>query len=333
MTHLTKEQRYTIFLMRKEGKSQTEIAKAISVDKSTVCRELKRNSRPHGRQYDYREAHLVSQKRWKNARKRILLDEDMKAMIRGKLALFWSPEQISGFCRRSGIRCVSHESIYRMIYRDKEDGGSLYLQLRRRGRRYRKRGGKYQYRGTIPNRTDISERPAVVDRRERFGDLEGDLVVGSGQQGAIVTIVDRMTGYSWSAMLDGKRADGVADAVIAMLRPFRGLLHTITFDNGREFSSHEAIAEELGVQVFFARPYHSWERGTNENWNDLLRQFFPKGSSFEGVPPEKLPVCTYLINSRPRKKLNYFSPNQKICSIFANDSKLVSLVNSVAFVT
>ncbi len=289
--------------------------------------------RPHGKVYNYQEAHLVAQKRWKKARKRILLDEDMKARIRNKLSLFWSPEQICGYFGKESVPCVSHERIYQWVWQDKRDGGSLYRQLRRQGRKYRKRGSKYLYRGTIPNRVDISDRPAVVEERCRFGDLEGDLVLGHGQTGSIVTIVDRMSNYSWSAMLDSKKADAVADAVISMLRPFKGLLHTLTFDNGREFSNHQKIAEELGIQVFFAKPYHSWERGTNENWNGLLRQFFPKGSSFENTPPEKLPLSTYLINSRPRKKLNYFSPNQKLSRIFANDTRLVDLVNSVAIVT
>ena len=333
MHHLSKEQRYTIYLMYKEGKNQTEIAKAISVNKSTICRELKRNMRPHGKVYNYQEAHLVSQKRWKKARKRIRLDEDMKARIRNKLSLFWSPEQICGYFWKESVPCVSHERIYQWIWQDKRDGGSLYKQLRRQGRKYRKRGSKYLYRGAIPNRVDISERPAVVEERCRFGDLEGDLVLGHGQSGSIVTIVDRMSNYSWSAMIDSKKADAVADAVISMLRPFKGLVHTLTFDNGREFSNHQKIAEELGIQVFFAKPYHSWERGTNENWNGLLRQFFPKGSSFENTPPEKLPLSTYLINSRPRKKLNFFSPNQKLSRIFANDTRLVDLVNSVAIVT
>lgn len=318
--------------MYKEKKSQTDIANAIGVSKSTVCRELKRNMRPHGKVYNHQEAHLVSQKRWRNARKRVKLTDDLKALIRNKLAQFWSPEQIAGYFRAQGVDCVSHESIYQMIWRDKKDGGTLYLQLRRQGRKYRKRGSKYLYGGTIPNRVDIAERPSVVDDKSRFGDLEGDLVIGKGQQGAIVTIVDRMTNFSWTAMLEGKKADCVANAIIDLLRPFKGHLHTLTFDNGREFSGHELVAKELGISIYFARPYHSWERGCNENWNGLLRQFFPKGSSFVDVIPEKLPISTYLINTRPRKKLGYFSPVSIISCKFANDTKLVNLINSVAFV-
>lgn len=332
MKHLSKEQRYAISLMYKENKTQTEIAKSIGVSKSTICRELKRNMRPHGKVYNCSEAHLVSQKRWRNAKKHVRLDEGMKALIRNKLTLFWSPEQIAGYCRSQGIDCVSHERIYQMVWQDKKDGGTLYQQLRRRGRKHRKRSSKYLYGGTIPNRVDISERPPVVDDKARFGDLEGDLVIGKGQQGAIVTIVDRMTNFSWTAMLPGKKAGDVSSAIVEMLRPLKGYLHTLTFDNGREFSGHETLAKELGIKVYFARPYHSWERGCNENWNGLLRQFFPKGSSFEGVALEKPPICTYLINGRPRKKLGYLSPISKICSIFANDTDLVNLVNSVAFV-
>lgn len=285
MQHLSKEQRYAISLMYKEGKTQTEIAKVIVVSKSTICRELKRNMRPHGKVYNYKEAQLVSQKRWQNAKKRQKLTEDMKAQIRDKLSLFWSPEQIVGYFRRQGIDCVSHERIYRMSWQDKGEGGTLYLQLRRRGRKHRKRSSKYQYGGTIPNRVDIAERPSVVDEKRRFGDLEGNLVVGKGQQGTILTIVNRMTNYSWAAMLDGKKSEDVANAAIELLCPFKDHLHTLTFDNGREFSGHEKNSKNLGVSVYFAKPYHSWERGCNENWNGQLRQFFPKGSSFEGVPP------------------------------------------------
>lgn len=332
MKHLSKEQRYAISVMYKENKTQTEMAKAIGVSKSTICRELKRNTRPHGKVYNHEEAHLVSQKRWRNSKKHVKLTEDMETLIRNMLTLFWSPQQIAGYCKSQGIDCVSHERIYQMIWQDKRDGGTLYQQLRRRGRKYRKRGSKYLYGGTIPNRVDISERPPVVEDKDRFGDLEGDLVVGKDQRSTIVTIVDRMTNFSWTAKIAGKKSADVTKSIIQMLLPFKGLLHTLTFDNGREFSGHEQIAKELGIKVYFARPYHSWERGCNENWNGLLRQFFPKGSSFETVPPEKLPICTYLINSRPRKKLGYISPISKICSIFANDTNMVSLVNSVAFV-
>ena len=232
MKHLSKEQRYAISVMYKENKTQTEIAKSIGVSKSTVCRELARNMRPNGRVYNYHEAHLVSQKRWRNAKKHIKLTDDMKILIRNKLALFWSPEQIRGYCRSMGIECVSHESIYQMILQDKKEGGKLYLQLRRRGRRHRKRNNKYLYNGTIPNRVDITDRPSVVDDKTRFGDLEGDLVIGKDQRGAIVTIVDRMTNFSWTAMLESKKADGVALGIIKMLRPFKELLHTLTFVAG-----------------------------------------------------------------------------------------------------
>lgn len=235
MKHLTEMQRYTIFVMWQNGILKTKIANAIGVHKSTIGRELQRNKDENSDIYDWARAQEKSNERQQNRFRFHKLTEAVRENIVTKLSVDWSPEQIKGDCRAKGIDCVSHETIYQMIWKDKEDGGTMYTHLRRKGRRKAKRGSKNQYRGLIPNRVDIDNRPSVVDEKTRFGDLEGDTIIGKNHKGSIVTINDRLTGFSWSAQLEDKGADNVADAIIQMLMPFKGYLHTLTFDNGREF--------------------------------------------------------------------------------------------------
>lgn len=203
------------------------------------------------------------------------------------------------------------------------------MHLRRKGGRKAKRGLKNQYRGLIPNRVDIDDRPPIVDEKTRFWDLEGDTIIGQNRKGAIVSL----TGFSWSAQLDGKGADNVADAIIQMLKPFKGYLHTLTFDNGREFAHHEKGSEALGISIFFAKPYHSWGRGVNENTNGLYQQHIPKETDFQTLDKDVLPTVRLMLNTRPRKRLNFISPIQEIYRIFATDCRLINIVNKVAFVT
>ena len=233
----------------------------------------------------------------------------------------------------NGIDCVSHETIYQMIWRDKKCGGKMYTHLRRKGRHKAKRCSKNQYRGIIPNRVDIDARPSIVEEKKRFGDLEGDTIIGKNHKGAIVTINDRMTGISLSEQLDDKGADGVADAIIRMLLPFKGYLHTLTLDNGREFAHHEKVSEALDINIFFAKPYHSWERGANENTNGLYRQYIPKGTDFQTLDRDLLPIVRLMLNTRPRKRLQFRSPIQELYRIFASDSNFIDILNNVAFET
>ena len=325
-------QRYTIFVMSKENSTQKSIAKAIGVSKSTISRELKRNRLP-GEQYDFETAKRLSEDRKKSKRKHKRFTEAIESLVRDKLCLDWSPEQISGYCRKEGIDCVSHEAIYQFIWADKMEGGDMYKHLRRRGRHKKKRGSQYAYRGLIPNRVDIDERPKIVDQKERFGDLEGDLIVGKDHKGAILTLNDRMSSLSWSMQLSGKNSDEVAAAAIKLLLPFKGYLHTLTFDNGREFAHHEKISEALGISIFFAKPYHSWERGANENLNGLYRQYIPKKSDFTLLDKDALSLARTLINNRPRKKLNFLSPIQELMRIFASDINFQNILKKVALIT
>lgn len=232
----------------------------------------------------------------------------------------FSPEQIVGRSRLEGIAMVSHETIYRWIWEDKRRGGKLHKYLRRQGRRYAKRGSKNAGRGFIPGRVDIDERPEIVELKERFGDLEIDTIIGKNHKGAILTINDRATSRVWIRKLSGKEAIPVAKIAVWALRKVKNLIHTITADNGKEFAKHEEIAQKLEIKFYFCKPYHSWERGANENTNGLIRQYIPKGKDFSEVTNKQIKWIENKLNNRPRKRLGYLTPNEKFKQIINQNS-------------
>ena len=197
-----------------------------------------------------------------------------------------------------------------MIYADKANGGDLYRHLRVASKPYRKRYGSYDRRGKIKNRVSIDERPAVVDRRSRIGDWEGDTIIGKGRKGVLLTMVERKTLYTVIVRLTGKRADLLAAAAIEHLASLKARIKTITLDNGLEFSGHEDIAKGLEADIYFAHPYASWERGINENTNGLIRQYFPKGTDLSKVTDEQVQFVMDRLNSRPRATRGGRSPNE-----------------------
>ena len=201
---------------------------------------------------------------------------------------------------------ISHQSIYNRIALDKQTGGQLYRKLRC-GKPYRRRHTK-ETRGKIPNRRDITERPEIVDKRERVGDWEMDLVVGAAHKGMLITVNERLTGLSLQKWISNKSADQVAVGVIHLLAPFREHVHTITADNGLEFSQHELIASALEADIYFAKPYASWQRGSNENTNGLIRQYFPKGQPLDQVKEYEVHYSMQQLNNRPRKRHGYKTP-------------------------
>ena len=327
MHHLTKIQRYEIFSLLQQKMSINLIAEKIHVHKSTIYREIKRNKQKQKKEYNPEKADQIYKNRMKNKKKHVRFNAQVEQIVRQKLTLEWSPEQICGWGKLNGLQMVSTERIYQFVWQDKYKGGRLYTHLRRKCRTHRKRACKNKYRGIIPNRRDIEERPAVVNEKSRFGDLEGDTVIGRHGSGVAVTICDRFTGLLWHKIIPSPTAENVSNAIISMLYPFRKLLHTITFDNGREFCKHEKIASALSVDVFFAKPYHSWERGANENLNGLLRQYYIKGSSFDWISDEIAFSIQSRLNNRPRKRLGYLSPVQKFLRIFANKKHLVKFLS------
>jgi len=298
---LTYHQRYHIYTFLKAGYCQTEIAEAIGVHKSTISREIKRNRGKRG--YRPKQAQQFANERQNKAKARIR-PEDWK-LVAGLIALDWSPEQISDHCRDNHIMPISHEWIYQYIYQDKKDGGRLWKHLRCRKKR-KKRYGSYEKRGQIPNRTMIDERPKIASDRSRLGDWEADTIIGKGKKGAIVTLVDRKSRYLRMGLVKQRTKEAVKEMIISLLANFP--VHTITCDNGKEFTSHEAIAKELGAKVYFAHPYASWERGTNENTNGLIRQYFPKNTSFCLLTYEDIAYVEHRLNTRPRKCLSFSSP-------------------------
>ena len=324
MKHLTREQRYGIFLMLQEGKNRKDIAKSIDVSESTISRELRRNCDKRNGTYNYDLAQRKYETRLKLRGRKPVFTKEMKDTVVSLLEEGYSPEQIKGRSNVEGFAMVSHETIYRWIWDDKRKNGNLYHNLRRRGKKYNKRGSTHAGRGYIPQRIDIEERPSIVDLKQRFGDLEIDTIIGSNHKGALVTINDRLTSKVWIRKLSGKDAAPLALKTIETLHPIKNLIHTITADNGKEFAKHQEIAEKLEISFYFCKPYHSWERGANENTNGLIRQYIPKGTDFSGITDEFVAWVENKLNNRPRKRLGYLTPNEKFNSVLTN-------LNAIAF--
>lgn len=311
--HLTHDIRCQISTLLATGKSHREIAKSLGVHHSTVSREVKRNKGKRG--YRYKQADEKAKNRRKSAvYRRYRLTPDVEAEIKKMLHdTQASPQQISGSLEKKGI-LISHESIYKMIWTDKENGGDLYKFLRRHGKKYNKRGGKTAGRGVIPNRRDISERPEIVGEKSRFGDLEIDTIVGAKRRGAILSIVDRATKYTKLVLLERRTAENVVEGMKKALLELKKHLkiHTITSDNGKEFAQHEQISKDLSALFYFATPYHSWERGLNEHTNGLVRQYFPKGTDFGTLTQERVSEVESILNNRPRNILNFDTPRERL---------------------
>jgi IS30 family transposase len=309
MSHITDEQRCTIQRLKEAGYQQKQIAVAIGKSASAVSRELRRNRDERNAAYRADLAARKSAKRKKEKPKAVRFTATMRLYVEERLALKHSPEQIVGVARQEGLDMVSHERIYRHIWQDKKRGGTLHEHLRTRGKRYRKRGAAKDRRGIITGRVDIDQRPAVVEQRKRFGDLEMDTIIGRKHKGAIVTINDRASGMLLMRKVPRKESGLVAEVAINALRTWKPHLHTATSDNGKEFADHQLIARTLKLDFFFAKPYHSWERGSNENLNGLIRQYIPKQTDLDTLSDEFIQYVQDQINSRPRKRFNFDTPN------------------------
>lgn len=298
-THITREERYQIYALKKAGHKQNEIAKVLKRSESTISRELTRNCGRRG--YRPKQAHSKSVERQAiNAR---TIDDATWQFAQDRLMEQWSPEQISGHA------AISPETVYQRVYANKRAGGLLWKNLRCQKQR-RKRYGKAERRGTIPNRLSIDDRPAIVETRSRIGDWEADTVIGKNHRQAIVSIVERKTGFTLIRKVERKTAQAVSQAMIKLLKPHRKKVHTITSDNGKEFAGHEEIANKLKANFYFAHPYSSWERGTNENTNGLIRQYFPKNRDFTTITQQEIDMAMERLNNRPRKRLGYKTPSQ-----------------------
>ncbi len=304
--HISLEERHYIEIEHKKGKSQREIAKALERHQSNISRELASNRGRRG--YRHHQANHFAQERHKTKSKAIKLTTNIAMMIERYIREDWSPEQIAGRLKSDAVTSLHHETIYQYILADKQVGGGLYKHLRHQNKTYRKRYGNARNRTGIPNRVDIDERPAEANHRERVGDWEADTIIGKNHQGAIVTLDDRKSKLRLAFPLLGKKATLVKEAMLLLLKPIQAFVETITFDNGKEFTLHETLANELECNTYFAKPYHSWERGQNENANGLLRQYFPKAMELTDVTIKQVFDAADKLNSRPRKCLKFKTP-------------------------
>jgi len=305
-SQLTEGERNQIYALKQARVSHRKMATILERDVSTIGREIRRNRGLRG--YRPRQANLKAQERHRIPR-RVKMTLHVITHIEEKLCEEYSPEQISCTMEESvGVR-VSPERIYQHIWRDKEHGGDLFKKLRIAGvKKRRKRYGKKDWRGKIPNRVDIDQRPAIVEEKTRIGDWEADLVSGVHHRGFLVTLVERKSKYTLIGQVKRKNSDEVTTEIMKLLGPYKELVQTITYDNGLEFAGHEVVNEHLECQSYFAKPYHAWERGLNENTNGLIRQYFPKGMNLREVSRGKIAFVMERLNHRPRKTLAFKPP-------------------------
>ena len=303
---ITQEQRYEISGYSQAGFNESQIAKLLGFHKSTINRELNRNGSIS--YYDPEKAQKKVEHRRKTALKSVRFTEEMKKLVILHLKEEWSPDQIHGRCKADNIDMVSHESIYQYVWKDQKNGGELYKHLRNSHKKKKKRYNAKDNRGIIPDRVFIDERPGIVEEKSRIGDWEIDTVIGANHKGVIVTIVDRFSKYLCMAKVKNKKAEKVKDATVSLLYPVKDKVLTITADNGKEFAYHKKISKNLNAKVYFAHPYHSWERGLNENTNKLVRQYFPKKMSFVDIKDDEIQIVENKLNDRPRKLLKYKTP-------------------------
>lgn len=318
---ITPDERYTLATLRKQvpALSCANMARLMGRDRSTISREVKRNSA----RYDGAYRPSIAQERTNGRRSRSRRNSHFSAtewtMIEGQLRAHLSPEQISGRLRREGVLEISHETIYKHVWRDKRQGGVLYRSLRQPTKR-RKRYGSYEKRGYLPGKRHISERPSAVERRRQFGHWEIDTVHGRLGTDCVVTLAERASGY----VLIGKMPDYTMAALnnraLKLMRRHPGWFKTITADNGTEFHAYRDIEDATDVTIYFATPYHSWERGTNENTNGLIRQYLPKGQSMESLTQARCNAIALKLNRRPRKRYGFMSPLERIEQLTARKS-------------
>lgn len=319
-THFFYEQRIKLDMLLKKGISIKEISKELHVHRSTIYRELKRNGGKRGG-YNAREAECYARERRRWLMRKRKLTDVMEKFIREKLEQEqWSPQQIEGYCKVHGMDMVSHETIYRYIWEDKKRGGTLYKHLRIRSKKYRKRYGKKDHRGKIPNKRSIEERPCIVEQKARVGDWEVDTLLGKGRQGRLITMVERKSYFTVLAKVEKGHAREVKKQIINALAPYKDKVHTLTSDNGLEFTMHESIAEKLNAEFYFTHPYSAWEKGLCENTNGLIRQYIPRTVSIREINPEQLAAIQKKLNTRPRKNLNWKTPMQVFMTNFVNQN-------------
>lgn len=306
---LTSEERYMISAYRLQGQNLSFIAKQLGRHRSTVSRELRRN-RCNDNRYRPSKAITRTARRRRESRRRWYFSDVQLQMVASLLRLDWSPEQISGWLRRHRIFSISHETIYRFVYYDRFYGGGLYDHLRQAGKKWRKRYRSMDSRGVLAGKRCLDERPAGANNRSRIGHWEIDTVLGSGDQHCIVTMVERKTKYTLIGKLKARTTEELNRRTLQLIEQEAGKVRTITADNGTEFHQFKKIEAKTQTKFYFAKPYHSWERGLNENTNGLIRQYLPKRKSMKHITQQDCERIARRLNKRPRKTLNYKTPEE-----------------------
>lgn len=316
--HLSEEDRYVISHLNIAGYSYREIGRRIGRSHATVSREIKRNGptyldiAPYW--YDVAQP-LAIKRRHQPRHHRRQGQKQLVAYVQSRLRLDWSPEVISSRLKldypNDPQMRISHETIYRWIFREAQEGGDLYKHLRRRHKRRRKQRRYGAGRRFLPGRVSIHERPPFVDQRQRFGDWEGDTLEGAKGTGGLATHVERKSRYLLAVKLTDKKAATMTQQTTKAFRKIPRLLrYTLTVDNGKEFADFKELETRINLKIFFADPYSAWQRGTNENTNGLLRQYFPKGINLNNVSEKDVAFVVKKLNNRPRKCLNYQTPHE-----------------------
>jgi len=309
---LTSGERYALSALRKQGCNQAAIARALGRHRSTISREVRRNSKDRqGRVY--RPGLADDNARWRRGRSRRnerFGPEDWR-LVEACLKQQWSPEQAAGWLLRKRQLSISHETIYRHIWRDRKQGGDLHQHLRCSPKQRRKRYGAYDSRGRLAGKRPISERPAGAQNRSRVGHLEADTVIGNiSDKHCVVTLVDRKTGYVMIGKLEARTVEATNRRALRLIRAAPRTTHTVTADNGTEFHGYREIEAATGSKFFFAAPYHSWERGSSENTNGLIRQYLPKRQSMAQINQRHCSRIAQKLNNRPRKRLGFRTPKE-----------------------
>ena|SRR3990167_7740273 len=307
-THLASEERNTLSTLKMEGYSNRQIARCLGRSPSTIGRELSRNRCPHDGAYRRSKAHSRALTRRRNSRRNQQFRPEDLSLAYELIKMYWSPEQVSGYLAKSKELYISHETLYRYIWNDQKNQGDLHTYLRRSQKLRHKRYRSHDSRGKLPNKRHISERPRSVESRSTLGHWEIDTVMGSGDKHCIVTIVERKSRFLIIGKLRCKTKDELNNRVIQLIHRHLHQFKTITADNGTEFHGYEIIESKTGTRFYFANPHHSWERGTNENTNGLVRQYLPKGQSMATLTQHQCNSIAHKLNSRPRKIHDFKTP-------------------------
>lgn len=308
---ITAAERYTLTLLRRQGLCAAAIARILGRHRSTIGREVRRNTTCHDGWYRAAKAHSYATARRARSRRNQRFGPVAWRLVQARLADQWSPEQIAGRLAAEGELSISHETIYRHIWDDRARGGLLYLQLRGAQKQRRKRYGRYDSRGRLAGKRAITERPAAATARSELGHWEGDTLLGAGQAGScVLTLVERKTGFVALGKLVQRTGAQVNRRARHLIDAQPHPVHTITVDNGTEFHGYAALEQKVAARFYFATPHHAWERGTNENTNGLLRQYWPKGKSMEHLSQHDCNRIATKLNRRPRKRLAYRTPEE-----------------------